>query len=75
MLARETTVIQSQISTGFTYVFVDDQDEKYSKISFMFDSSDSFDLDINENTNETDSRLMIHEGNMKMKGFTLEQVG
>ena len=63
------------ITTGFSYTFVDDQDKIYPYIFFILNSSDSFHLDINEYTNETDSRLTINVGNMKMKGFTLQEVG
>ena len=63
------------ITTGFSYIFVDEQDKIYTPFFFMLNSSDSFDLDIIEYTNETDSHLSIDVGTLKMKGLTLQEVG
>ena len=60
-----------KIWSEFTYRFVDDQDREYNNYSFDYDS---FDFDINEFMNRTDSRLIINNANMKKKGFNLTKV-
>ena len=59
------------IWSEFTYRFVDDQDREYNNYSFDYDS---FDFDINEFMNRTDSRLIINNEKMKKKGFNFTKV-
>ena len=65
-----------KIWSEFTYRFIDDQDRQYNNYFFVDDffDNDSFDFDINEFMNRTDSRLIINNEQMKKKGFNLTEV-
>ena len=60
-----------QISSEFTYNFVDDQNRDYNQYSFELNS---FEFDINEFINRTDSRLIINNEKMTKKSFDLTNV-